>query len=71
MAIYVIRKQFTQDVSVEEENKGLLNSWKNDQLRNIFSWIVVVGFVINFIPILWYPNRIIEIMKTFIHFLAY
>ncbi|KAL4487126.1 hypothetical protein ABPG72_001578 [Tetrahymena utriculariae] len=71
MYIYVIKKNILGNISIEEENRGLLSSWKDETLRTVFSWIVVLGFAINIIPILWYPNKIIEIIKSFIHYMAY
>ncbi|EAR99426.2 chitin synthase (macronuclear) [Tetrahymena thermophila SB210] len=51
---------------------GVLSSWSDDGwTKKTFCYLVVVGFFINFVPYIFNLSRICEMLKSFIHFVAY
>ncbi|KAL4456937.1 hypothetical protein ABPG74_014575 [Tetrahymena malaccensis] len=51
---------------------GVLSSWSDDGwTKKTFCYLVVVGFFINFVPYVFNLSRICEMLKSFIHFVAY
>ena len=71
VGIYLFQLYIFKSITQEEENSGLLKDWDNKFLRDCFAVIVLVGFGANVIPVLFYPSRMFEILKSFPHFLGY
>ena len=52
-------------------NISILTSWEDGTLKNMFAFLVVIGFLINLVPIVLYPSRIKEMLSCTLHFIAY
>ena len=71
VGIYLVKLYILKTITAKEENSGLLKDWDNKTLRDCFALIVLAGFGVNIIPVIFYPSRMFEIMKSFPHFLGY
>ncbi|KAL4456936.1 hypothetical protein ABPG74_014574 [Tetrahymena malaccensis] len=78
MLIYVVLTTlFTWDYYIlgnknsQYAQSGILQSWNENFLKEFFCYLIVVGFFITFIPYIFNPRKILEMIISFIHFIAY
>ncbi|EAR99425.3 chitin synthase (macronuclear) [Tetrahymena thermophila SB210] len=63
---YILGNKFSQYAQ-----SGILQSWNENFLKEFFCYLIVVGFFITFIPYIFNPRKILEMIISFIHFIAY
>ncbi|EGR34138.1 hypothetical protein IMG5_023120, partial [Ichthyophthirius multifiliis] len=71
IAYYMVQKYLLHASITELSNIGILTEWEDGILKTIFCGLVVFGFLLNLVPILIYPTRILETMKCTFDFIAY
>jgi len=71
ITIFVFNYYILDNSSTGYANDAVLGSWEDGPLKETFCFLVIIGFFINFLPYIFNYSKILEMFKSFLHFIAY